>query len=154
RLALSDVPDREDFLYHPTGPVPAAARQRMVAEGRLGPNTAAYLNDVIAFDKQHERAIAPEPATALFEGRTDANGEAYVGVAARLKTVTWTVFVMFPAGRVGKPVRETCGQVALWCVTVVLLFRATGVYLAGRVLRPVQSLTGALRQVGGGDLSA
>src|SRR5262249_48910292 len=80
---------------------------------------------------------------ALFEGRTDANGEAYVGVASRLETVPWTVFFMFPEGDVAGPVTATFLKVFLWCGPVVLLFLIAGVYLAGRILRPVHSLTGA-----------
>jgi PAS domain S-box-containing protein len=154
RLALS-VPEREKFLYRPTGPLDAADKQRMITERRFGPDTAEYLKEVVAFPRQHERAIASEPDAALFEGRTDANGEVYVGVASRLETgPRWTVFFMFPEGDVAGPVTATFLKVFLWCGPVVLLFLIAGVYLAGRILRPVHSLTGALRQLGGGDLSA
>ncbi|HKB37152.1 MAG TPA: ATP-binding protein, partial [Gemmataceae bacterium] len=153
RLALS-APEREKFLYRPTGPLDPASKQRMITERRFGPDTAEYLKEVVAFPRQYERAVASEPDAALFEGRTDANGEAYVGVASRLETVPWTVFFMFPEGDVAGPVTATFLKVFLWCGPVVLLFLIAGVYLAGRILRPVHSLTGALRQVGGGDLSA
>ena len=75
-------------------------------------------------------------------------------MASRLETVPWTVFFMFPQGDVSGPVVDVFRKVALWCVPVVLLFLVTGVFLAGRILRPVHSLTGALRRVGGGDLGA
>jgi C4-dicarboxylate-specific signal transduction histidine kinase len=145
RIALS-VPDREKVLYRPTGPVPGAARQRMVSERRFGPDTARDLDGVLAFPQQYERATAANPDNQLFEGRTQANNETYVGGASRLKSVPWTVFFMFPEQDVTSPVVALFRRVALWCAAVVFLHLLMGVILVRGIIRDRRGRARVARQ--------
>jgi PAS domain S-box-containing protein len=148
RIAHS-IPER--VLYHPAGPLGDNAR-RMIQEQRFGPETTKDLDEVFSFPEEYERATGPAPDENLFEGRSGANDEHYVGVARRLDTVPWTVFLIFPRGDIGAPIRKLFSRVALFCVPLVLLGLMVGFLLTGRILRPVRALTGALRKFGAGDL--
>jgi tRNA A-37 threonylcarbamoyl transferase component Bud32 len=125
----------EEVLYRPTGPLPAAARRTMIQEQRFGPDTEADLAEVLAFPEQYERAVASEPDEELFEGRSGANEEIYVGVARRLNTVNWNVFVLLPQGAINKPILALFRQVFLLCAPVVLLGLGVGVLLLRGILR-------------------
>ena len=141
----------EGVLYHPTAPLSPEVRRKVGERFRDGPEER--LAETLAFPEQYRRAVAKEPEEGMFEGHSQANGAAYVGVGRRLETVPWTVFLLQPRGDINRPILELLYRVAKWCIPAVLLFLAVGMVLAGRILRPVHSLTGALREVGGGDLS-
>ena len=145
------LPDQ--VLYRPTGPL-GAAGQRMIQEQRFGPDTAEDLEKALAFPKLYERAISPDPDNGLFEGRSQANDEVYVGVGRRLETVPWTIFLMLPRGDLGHPVVALIHRVALLCAPVVLLGLIGGALLVGRILRPIKALSRALRRFGIGDLAS
>src|SRR5581483_4242988 len=108
-------------LYHSTGPVPDVARQQMVKEQRFGTDTAERLKRILAFPEMYERAVAREPDEQLFEGRSMANDEDYVGVARRLDSVQWTVFLMIPKGDIGGPITALSRKVVLWSTPIVLI---------------------------------
>lgn len=46
------------------------ARRRVVEERRFGPDTAKYLEEVLAFPEQYERAVAEQPDAGMFEERS------------------------------------------------------------------------------------
>ena len=130
----------DGVLYPPTGPLSTETRHR--TDERFRGGAGGRLAEPLAFPEQFRRAIGEEPIDVLFAGRSQANGEAYVGVGHRLETAPWTVFLMQPRGDVNRPILELLRRVALWCIPVVVLFLAVGMVLAGRILRPVHSLTG------------
>ena len=115
----------EGVLYRPSGPLTAEARRKVGERFRGGPEQR--LTETLAFPEQYRRAVAKEPEEGMFEGRSQANGEAYVGVGRRLQTTPWTVFLLQPTGNVNRPVVDLLRRVALWCVPVMLLFLGLGI---------------------------
>src|SRR5262249_11029256 len=142
RIAHSDP----SVLYRPTGPLSDSTQQRMVREQRFGPDTTKDLEGVRAFSGQYERATAAKPDDHLFEGRSGANDESYVGVASRLKTVPWTVFFMFPEDDVAGPVVALFHKVALWCAPLVFLNLLMGVILVRGIIRDRRGRARVARQ--------
>jgi hypothetical protein len=121
------------------------ARRRMVEQRRFGPDTAKYLEEVLAFPEQYERAVAEQPDAGMFEGRSQANDEVYVGVGCRLETVPWTVFLMHPKGDINQPVHAVFRKVALWSAPVVLLGLGIGGLLLRGILRDRRGRSGIPR---------
>lgn len=143
-----------EAMFKPTGPVRPAAAQQMIQRQRFGSETEANLNAASEFPEQHQRALADQPDEELFEGRSHFNNRDYVGVARRLDTVRWTVFVMMPRGDINKPVVALLLRVVYWCTPVVLLGLVAGMVTTGWMLKPVRALSQALRRIGTGDLSS
>src|SRR5262249_11215352 len=107
--------------YSPAGPLDEAEVREMVREKRFGDDTEARLRDVKPFPEQFERARAAEPDRGLFQRYARANDQVNFGVATRLETAPWTLFVMVPRRDLTAPLDKLFLQVLFLCVPVILL---------------------------------
>ncbi len=110
------------------------ARRKVGERFRGGPEDR--LPETLAFPEQFRRAdVAKEPEGGMFEGRSQANGAAYVGVGRRLQTAPLDCLPPQPGGVINRPVIDLLRRVTLWCIPVVLLFLGLGILVLRGLLR-------------------
>jgi PAS domain S-box-containing protein len=144
----------QDIVFHPGGPLPAAAVEEMVAERRFGERTRELLADVRPFPAQFERARAAAPDGAMFRGLAPVNGKWNYGVARRLTSVPRTVFYMLPEDALNAQIMAMSLRRAGFAGAIIVLALLGGMLFAATILRPVRALGGAAAALAGGDLAA
>ncbi|HEX9579034.1 MAG TPA: ATP-binding protein, partial [Myxococcales bacterium] len=91
---------------------------------------------------------------ASFAVPSAASGLNNLALTRRLNNAPWTLFVLVPELTLSAPVRSLIGSTATANVAVVLLALLAGAFIAGRILRPVRSLSEAALRMKNGDLAA
>src|SRR5262249_31321217 len=133
--------ESEEVVFHPAGALAPELVARLVAEQRFGPDTQRLLDDVRPFDEQFVRAQAQTPELGLFRGRGSVNRQTSIGVARRLATVPWTVFHMLSEQVLDAQIATMTRDKAILALVIMVAAFALGLALAGRILRPVVSLS-------------
>jgi PAS domain S-box-containing protein len=155
RIAHSD---NRGILFHPAGPIPPREAEEMVRDKRFGARTQDFLNEVRPFPEQFTLARGGHPAAE--DSRLDAsapeNQEENLGVARRLESVPWTVFLMVPKANVaGAPIAGLfLGVLVVAWICILLIIVVVSVVFASQIRRPITALAEACRKFGTGDLGA
>jgi signal transduction histidine kinase/ActR/RegA family two-component response regulator len=152
RIAIS--PDRQEGVFHPSGPLDPATIDSLVAEHRFGARTRELVSEVKAFPEGFTRARAVTLDKTAFRARTQLTGNMLYSVARRPETVTWTVFyVVTEANIEARTATLTNERIAVVtaCIALGLLAAA---WLARSILGPIEALSRATAALAGGALSA
>jgi signal transduction histidine kinase len=97
------------------------------------------------------RAPADAPADAVTTGR-DHNGRDVLSAFQRIESLGWYVFVEEPLSEAFAPLEAAIWRTALLLVAFLLLAIATGLLLARRLVRPIESIQSAAAKIGSGAL--
>jgi two-component system, NtrC family, sensor kinase len=97
------------------------------------------------------RAPADAPADAVTTGR-DHNGRDVLSAFQRIESLGWYVFVEEPLSEAFAPLEAAIWRTALLLVAFLLLAIATGLLLARRLVRPIESIQSAATKIGSGAL--
>jgi len=144
----------DQIVFHPGGPIEPATVKELVAERRFGENTRQYLDDVMPFTEQFDRALAESPDLEIFRGFAPVNQTWNYGVARRFRTVPWTVFYMVPDQTANAKVEAMWRENTIFTAAIMMIALIAGLLFASMILRPVRLLSGAAKSIGRGDLSA
>ncbi len=92
------------------------------------------------------------PADAVTTGR-DQDGTEVLSAVQRIESLGWYVFVEEPLSKAFAPLKSAIWRTALLLVAFLLLAMATGVLLARRLVRPIETIQAAAAQIGSGALN-
>ncbi len=98
------------------------------------------------------RATARAPADAVTIGR-DQDGTKVLSAFQTIEPLGWRVFVEQPLSEAFAPLKSALWRTALLLVAFLLLAIATGVLLARRLVRPIESIQAAAASIGSGALN-
>ena len=99
--------------------------------------------------RQHETgAAAPEIETA-----TDVQGRQVLTAYAPVEPLGWTVFVELPVAEAYEPLIASLQRTALVLFGALLLAALAGIFLARRMMVPIQALRTGAARIAGGDLT-
>ena len=96
-------------------------------------------------------APAQDPDDAVTVGR-DSDGTKVLSAYQTIESLGWRVFVEEPLSEAFAPIEEAIWRTALLLVAFLLLAIATGVFLARRLVRPIESIQAAAAKIGSGAL--
>jgi len=94
---------------------------------------------------------AAEPGDTVTNGR-DGAGTKVLSAFRRIPSLGWRVFVEEPSSEAFAPLEAAIWRTALLLVAFLLLAVATGVLLARRLVRPIESIQIAAAKIGSGAL--
>jgi signal transduction histidine kinase len=97
------------------------------------------------------RAPAQRPAEAATIGR-DQDGTKVLSAFETIDSFGWHVFVEEPLSEAFAPIEAALWRTALLLVAFLILATATGVLLARRLVRPIESIQAAAAKIGAGAL--
>jgi two-component system, NtrC family, sensor kinase len=97
------------------------------------------------------RSHAQAPADAVTIGR-DQDGTKVLSAFHTIDLVGWRVFVEEPLSEAFAPLTSAIWRTALLLLAFLLLATATGVLLARRLVRPIESIQAAAAKIGSGSL--
>jgi hypothetical protein len=147
RIAHSSDPGA---IFRPGGRLAPEVVERLVAERRFGEATRALLEQPIEAPEQFAAArLAGTSGGALRASEPGRKGD--VGVARRLRRVSWTLFFFVPEDSIAGPVRRLVGETMLASGAIAVAALALGAYLARRTLRPIEHLTRATEALARGE---
>jgi signal transduction histidine kinase len=92
-----------------------------------------------------------DPVDTAKVGR-DENGTKVLSAYKTVEPLGWRVFVEEPLSEAYAPLRAAIWRTALLLVVFLLLAVATSVYLARRLVRPIESIQIAAAKIGSGEL--
>ena len=99
--------------------------------------------------RQHETgAAAPEVETA-----TDIQGRQVLTAYALVEPLGWTVFVELPVAEAYEPLIASLQRTALVLFGALFLAALAGIFLARRMMVPIQALRTGAARIAGGDLT-
>jgi PAS domain S-box-containing protein len=150
RIAHSAQPE---LVFRPSGWLPPAVIERMVAEQRFGPTTRALLGDVRSFAEAFARARAAALDPSVFEGQSAADRSPHCGVGRRLTTVPWTAFYLVPSATMAEPLSRATHRRLAFAMLAGFIALVAGAWFAQRIATPIAQLTAATRRLARGDLA-
>lgn len=147
---------REEALFRPAGPLPAAERERMIADNRFGTRTSELLSRPIPVPEEYRRATAQRlhPDEPAFELHSSSNGVKNLTAARRLRFAPWTLFVMTPTATVSASAEATARATLLGGSALIVLALGLGLVFVGQILRPIRGLRGAAERIARGESGA
>jgi signal transduction histidine kinase len=92
-----------------------------------------------------------DPVDTATVGR-DQNGTKVLSAYKTVEPLRWRVFVEEPLSEAYAPLRAAIWRTALLLVTFLLLAVVTSVYLARRLVRPIETIQVAAAKIGSGEL--
>jgi signal transduction histidine kinase len=98
------------------------------------------------------RGPAKAPADAATTGR-DQDGTKVLSAFQTIQPLGWRVFVEQPLSEAFAPLKSAIWRTAFLLVAFLLLAIATGVLLARRLVRPIESMQTAAAKIGSGSLN-
>jgi signal transduction histidine kinase len=101
------------------------------------------------------RAALGAPANASADAVTigrDQDGTAVLSAHQAIESLGWRVFVEEPLSEAFAPIEAAIWRTALLLVAFLLLAVATGILLARRLVRPIESIQAAATKIGSGAL--
>jgi two-component system, NtrC family, sensor kinase len=98
------------------------------------------------------RATSGAPADTATIGR-DQDGTKVLSAFQTIQPLGWRVFVEQPLSEAFAPIKSAIWRTALLLVAFLLLAIATGILLARRLVRPIESIQAAAAKVGSGSLN-
>ncbi len=87
------------------------------------------------------------------QAATDIQGRQVLTAFARVASLGWTVFVELPVDEAYEPLVSSTQRTALVLLGALCLAALAGVFLARRMVVPIQALRAGAARIGGGDLS-
>jgi signal transduction histidine kinase len=92
-------------------------------------------------------------AAADMENATDIQGRRVLTAFAPVAPLGWTVFVELPVDEAYQPLITSIQRTALVLLAALCLAALAGIFLARRMVVPIQALRAGAARIGGGDLS-
>jgi signal transduction histidine kinase len=92
-------------------------------------------------------------ATDEIETATDIQGRRVLTAFAPVSPLGWTVFVELPIDEAYRPLFTSIERAALVLFAALCLAALAGIFLAHRMVGPIQALRAGAARIGGGDLS-
>jgi signal transduction histidine kinase len=102
---------------------------------------------------QAARRSAAGAATEEIENATDIQGQQVLTAYAPVAPLGWTVFVELPVDEAYQPLISSLQRTALVLFVALFLAALAGMFLARRMVVPIQALRAGAARIGGGDLS-
>ena len=102
---------------------------------------------------QAARQVATSTAAAEIENATDIQGRRVLTAFAPVAPLGWTVFVELPVDAAYQPLITSIQRTALVLFGALCLAALAGIFLARRMVVPIQALRAGAARIGGGDLS-
>ena len=102
---------------------------------------------------QAARQVATSTAAAEIENATDIQGRRVLTAFAPVAPLGWTVFVELPVDEAYQPLITSIQRTALVLFGALCLAALAGIFLARRMVVPIQALRAGAARIGGGDLS-
>jgi signal transduction histidine kinase len=102
---------------------------------------------------QAARRGATGAATEEIETSTDIQGRKVLTAFAPVSPLGWTVFVELPVDEAYEPLISSLQRTALVLFGALCLAALAGIFLARRMMVPIQALRAGAARIGGGDLS-
>jgi signal transduction histidine kinase len=99
--------------------------------------------------QRQEKGAAPED----IETATDIQGRKVLTAFAPVAPLGWTVFVELPVDEAYQPLIASIQRTALVLIGALCLAALAGIFLARRMVVPIQALRTGAARIGGGDLS-
>jgi signal transduction histidine kinase len=99
--------------------------------------------------QRQEKGGAPED----IETATDIQGRKVLTAFAPVAPLGWTVFVELPVDEAYQPLIASIQRTALVLIGALCLAALAGIFLARRMVVPIQALRTGAARIGGGDLS-
>jgi signal transduction histidine kinase len=106
------------------------------------------LTQVQAAQRLEKGAVAEDIETA-----TDIQGRKVLTAFAPVAPLGWTVFVELPVDEAYQPLLASIQRTALVLIGALCLAALAGIFLARRMVVPIQALRTGAARIGGGDLS-
>ena len=100
-----------------------------------------------------ERAPAGGVASDRVQEREDISGRKVLTAYAPVAPLGWLVFVELPATEAYAPLYAALQRLALVLLAALGFAVLAGMFLAGRMVGPIQALRAGAERIGGGDLS-
>jgi two-component system, NtrC family, sensor kinase len=117
------------------------------------PNQNLVLRRTSFADLPQVRAALAQPASAdTARVGHDENGTKVLSAFRTVQPLGWRVFVEEPLGEAYGPLRAAIWRTAILLVAFLLLAVATSVFLARRLVRPIESIQVAAAKIGSGEL--
>src|ERR1039457_1572281 len=102
---------------------------------------------------QAARQVATSTAAEEIENATDIQGRRVLTAFAPVAPLGWTVFVELPVDEAYQPLITSIQRTALVLFGALCLAALAGIFLARRMVVPIQALRAGAAWIGGGDLS-
>ena len=102
---------------------------------------------------QAARQVATGAAAEDIETATDIQGRQVLTAFAPVAPLGWTVFVELPVDEAYQPLITSIQRTAFVLLGALLLAALAGIFLARRMMVPIQALRAGAARIGGGDLS-
>ena len=102
---------------------------------------------------QAARRGATGAATEEIETSTDIQGRKVLTAFAPVSPLGWTVFVELPVDEAYEPLISSLQRTTLVLFGALCLAALAGIFLARRMMVPIQALRAGAARIGGGDLS-
>jgi len=102
---------------------------------------------------QAARQVATGAAAEDIETATDIQGRQVLTAFAPVAPLGWTVFVELPVDEAYQPLFTSIQRTAFVLLGALLLAALAGIFLARRMMVPIQALRAGAARIGGGDLS-
>jgi signal transduction histidine kinase len=102
---------------------------------------------------QAARQVATSTAAEEIENATDIQGRRVLTAFAPVAPLGWTVFVELPVDEAYQPLITSIQRTALVLFGALCLAALAGIFLARRMVVPIQALRAGAARIGGGDLS-
>jgi signal transduction histidine kinase/DNA-binding response OmpR family regulator len=145
---------RDDELWRPAGPLPAAELEAMVREQRFDARTRELLSRPLPRPEQFALARAPwidsghETAGRLY---SESNHSWNLSVARRTRETRWTVFAMVPEASVYAFTQRLLVGGLATAALIILLALLLGLWLSARILKPLRELGTAAEALARGE---
>jgi signal transduction histidine kinase len=99
---------------------------------------------------RHENPSTPDDEIPTV---TDIQGRSVLSAFAPVTPLGWTVFVELPVGEAYQPLMASIRRSALVLLAALCLAAVAGIFLARRMVVPIQALRTGAARIGSGDLS-
>ncbi len=118
------------------------------------PNINLVLRRTSFADLPQVRAALEQPVASAGTATVghDENGTKVLSAFRTVRPLDWRVFVQEPLSEAYAPLRAAIWRTAFLLVAFLLLAVATGVFLARRLVRPIESIQVAAAKIGSGQL--
>jgi len=99
------------------------------------------------------RAADKDPATEQIQVATDITGQRVLTASARVDPLGWLVFVELPISEAYAPLYASIERAGMLLAACLVLAFFAGLFLARRMVGPIEAMRVVAARIGGGDLS-
>ncbi|MEO8314636.1 MAG: ATP-binding protein [Pseudomonadota bacterium] len=141
----------DEIVFHPGVALAPATIDALVAERRFGARTREFLEDVRKVSGPFQLAAPVLEDRGMFLGFAPGNQKWNFVVGRRLKAVTWTVYYLIPQQTVRAKIAGMIRGKLLLAGGIMLLAVLVGAAFAAAILKPIGSLSAAVRAIAAGE---